>query len=505
MAVISGAVVLILVMPLLYMFSMKELAPREDQGVLFGIVQAAPNSSLEQTVRYTELVQDAFTSFPEYKNSFQLTGPSFGFSGMIARPWSERSRTTLDLEPEAWMKTGSVPGVRVIVTTPPPLPGGSDFPVEFVVSSTAEPERLYEYAGQLVGAAFESGMFMFADADLKYDLPQAELIFDRDKVATLGVDLRSVGNDIAVMTGGNYVNRFNIQGRSYKVIPQVKRADRLNPEQIEDYYVNAAGQLVSLSTLATLENKVQPRELKRFQQLNSVTIQGAVPPGVSIDQALSALERKAAEILPAGFEIDYAGESRQLRKEGNTFVTTLLLAIVFIYLVLASQFESFRDPFIILAGSVPLALFGALMFPFLGFTSMNIYSQVGLVTLVGLVSKNGILIVEFANSLQEQGRTKLEAITEAALTRLRPILMTSVATIVGHFPLTLASGAGAEARNSIGIVLVAGMAIGSLFTLFVVPVIYTFVAGERRSPLALRNDDGHSNGSTFRDEAVSYV
>ena len=286
------------------------------------------------------------------------------------------------------------------------------------------------------------------------------------------------------MTGGNFVNRFNISGRSYKVIPQTKRIARLNPEQVEDYYIKGPdNQLIPLSAVATISNEVRPRELNRFQQLNAVTIQGAVPPGVSIDDALRAIEDKAAEILPSGFEIDYAGESRQLRREGSAFLNTLFLALVFIYLVLAAQFESFRDPFIILAGSVPLALFGSLLFAFLGFTSMNIYSQVGLVTLVGLVSKNGILMVEFANVLRERGKSKLEAIREASLTRLRPILMTSCATVIGHFPLILASGAGAEARNSIGIILVCGMAIGSFFTLFVVPVIFTFLSAETRPSL----------------------
>jgi multidrug efflux pump len=283
-----------------------------------------------------------------------------------------------------------------------------------------------------------------------------------------------------VLLSGNFVNRFKILGRSYKVFPQAKRAERLNPEQLEDIYVTGPNKsLVRLSTVASISNSVQPRALNRFQQLNSAKIQGAVVPGVSIDQGLKVLENEAARILPRGYFTDYAGESRQLRSESNTLLTTLILAAVLIFLVLASQFESFRDPFIILMGSVPLALSGALLFVFLGFTSLNIYSQVGLVTLVGLVSKNGILIVEFANTLQREGRAKLDAVIGAATTRLRPILMTSVATVVGHFPLILASGAGAGARNSIGIVLVTGMIIGTIFTLFVVPSIYMLVAVDR--------------------------
>jgi len=479
--VMAAAAMVMLCVPPFYMFSMKELAPREDQSVVFGIVQSQPNSSLEQVSFFTEQMTKLYESTPEFWKSFQLTNPNGGFSGMITKPWSERKRTAEEISQELWGKMSSIPGVRAIMTTPPPLPGGSDFPVEFVISSTAEPARIAEYAGQLVGAAFQSGMFMFADTDLKYDLPQSELYLDRDKISSLGLDMRDIGNDLAAFTGGNYVNRFNIQGRSYKVIPQLKRSERLNPDQLTDRYVTGpTGSLIPISTFATLRNTVEARSLNRFQQLNSAKIQGAVPPGVSIDMGLAALEKKAKEILPPGYTIDYAGESRQLRKEQSSLTQTLVLATLLIFLVLASQFESFRDPLIILAGSVPLALAGSLAFVFLGATSLNIYSQVGLVTLVGLIAKNGILIVEFANHLQEQGHNKFDAVLEAAQTRLRPVLMTTVATIAGHFPLVLASGAGAGARNSIGIVLVTGMFIGTIFTLFVVPAIYTVVAKDRR-------------------------
>jgi multidrug efflux pump len=312
---------------------------------------------------------------------------------------------------------------------------------------------------------------------LKYDQPQTEVVFDRDKLRSQGVDLSQAGQDLSTMLGGNYVNRFSIQGRSYKVIPQIERAERLTPEQLSQIYVTGSqDKLVPLSTFATLKTTTEPRELKKFQQLNAVRIQGVVPPGVPLDQALKVLEAKAKEILPQGFTVDYAGESRQLRTEGSKFLGTFLLSGILIYLVLAAQFESFRDPFIILAGSVPLAISGALLFSFLGLTTLNIYSQVGLITLVGLVSKNGILIVEFANHLQETGKDKLAAIIEAAETRLRPILMTTAATVIGHFPLVLAKGPGAGARNSIGIMLVSGMIIGTLFTLFIVPSIYMLVA-----------------------------
>jgi multidrug efflux pump len=331
-----------------------------------------------------------------------------------------------------------------------------------------------------VAKAYASGVFMFADSDLKYDMPRAEVVFDRDKVASLGVNLQQVGADLGTMLGGNFVNRFSIQGRSYKVIPQVRRTERLNPAQLKDFYVSGpGGKLVQLSTFADVKQSTEPRTLNRFQQLNSAKIQGAIPPGVTLDQALKVLEAEAAKILPRGYSMDYAGEARQLRVEGSKLSTTLLLSIVLIFLVLAAQFESFRDPLIILVGSVPLALSGALLFSFLGFTTLNIYSQVGLITLVGLVAKNGILIVEFANKLQESGMAKLKAVTEAAGTRLRPILMTSCATVAGHFPLVLANGPGAGSRNSIGIMLVSGMIIGTLFTLFVLPAIYMLIARDR--------------------------
>jgi multidrug efflux pump len=361
--------------------------------------------------------------------------------------------------------------------------------VDFVISSAAEPRQLGELAGRLVEKAFGSGLFMFADADLKFDQPQARVVFDRDKLRSQGVDLSRVGLDLATMLGGDYVNRFSIQGRSYKVIPQIERSGRLTPAQLEDIYVSGAGgKLVPLSTFATLQSSAEPRDLKKFQQLNSVRIQGVIPPPVPLDSALSFLENEARTILPQGFTVDYAGESRQLRREGGRFLGTLLLSGLLIYLVLAAQFESFRDPFIILAGSVPLAVSGALLFSFLDLTTLNIYSQVGLITLVGLIARNGILIVEFANHLQEQGRDKLAAIIEAASTRLRPVLMTSAATVAGHTPLVFATGPGAGARNSIGIMLVTGMVIGTVFTLFVVPSIYMLVAKKRARVVQVDED-----------------
>ncbi len=477
--IVAVAVLVMLCIVPFFMLSERELAPHEDQGIIFGLVQSAPNSTLDQNVLFSKEVNSVFKSFPETAQTFQVIVPGsqgYGFSGMVGKPWDQRSRTMEQVMPDVSKKLAVIPGVRVIATTPQPLPGGSNFPVEFVIASTAEPRELLDFANRLLKAAIDSKKFFFADSDLKIDEPQTRVVFDREKVASMGLNLQNVGGDLAWLLGGNYVNRFSIEGRSYKVIPQVKRVDRLTPDQLKDVYVSGPnGQLVQLSTFATLKNEVQPRSLNRFNQLNSVKIQGAVQAGFE-DQALKVLETEAAKILPNGYSIDYAGSSRQLRHEGNSFMTTFLLAVVLIYLVLAAQFESFRDPLIILLGSVPLALAGALAFCFLGFTSYNIYSQVGLITLVGLVAKNGILIVEFANKRQREGLTKAEALVDAASTRLRPILMTSVATVVGHFPLVLAHGPGAGARNSIGLVLVSGMIIGTIFTLFVVPSIYMLLA-----------------------------
>ena len=475
------AIVAALMVPF-YMFSQRELAPAEDQGVVFGVIQASPNSTIDQTNLYTNEVYDVYHSFPESESIFQITSPNGGFGGMVTKPWSERKKTAQQLLVESTGPLSKIAGIRVIPLTPPPLPGGGNFPVDFVIASAGEPQQLVQFANQLVQKAMTSGIFIYADSDLKYDQPQAEVVFDRDKLRSQGVDLSQAGQDLSTLLGGNYVNRFSIQGRSYKVIPQVKRVERLTPEQLSQIYVTGSqNKMVPLSTFANLRTTTEPRELKKFQQLNAVRIQGVVPPGVPLDKALRLLEDEAQKILPQGFAVDYAGESRQLRVEGSKFLGTFLLSGILIYLVLAAQFESFRDPFIILAGSVPLAISGALTFSFLGLTTLNIYSQVGLITLVGLVSKNGILIVEFANHLQETGKEKLDAIIEAASTRLRPILMTTAATVIGHFPLVLAKGPGAGARNSIGIMLVSGMIIGTMFTLFVVPSIYMLVAKRHRA------------------------
>jgi len=490
-------VVSLLTIPM-YTMSPKELAPTEDEGVIFGIIDASADSTLDQTSRFTAAVNQAYLSVPETKFTFQITRPSSGFAGMVVQPWGERKRTIFQILPEVQQKVRAIPGVRTLPVLRPALPGGGQFPVEFILASTADSEQLLQFARQIQLKAMQSKMFAFPPIiDVKIDQPQSEIVIDRDKTAELGLDLQQVGSDMAAMVGGNFVNRFDIAGRSYKVIPQIQRVDRLNPDQLKNVYVTGpGGQLVPLSTIATLRNSTVPRSLNRFQQLNAVKISGvSVRP---LDEALRFLEDEAAKILPKGYVIDYTGESRQLRSEANRFLYTFGLAVILIFLVLAAQFNSFRDPFVILAGSVPLAMFGALVFTFLRMpdpnvkfwthgwtTTLNIYSQIGLVTLVGLVSKNGILIVEFANKLQLQGHAKREAVRQAAITRLRPILMTSAATIAGHFPLTLVTGAGAEARNSIGLVLVGGMAVGTFFTLFVIPSIYMLIARDHKRESAV--------------------
>jgi multidrug efflux pump len=486
----------------MYMFSPKELAPVEDQGFMFGIIHNAANASADQKSHFGRAAEQVFLSAPERELTFQLLmSPSDpfaaalgvgGFGGMVVKPWKQRTRSMSEILPDVQAKLSAIPGLQIFAARPPALPGGGNFPVEFILASTDEPERMLEMAQKLQAKAMESGVFWFPpEIDLKYDQPQSEIVVDYQKVGALGLNNAQIGADLSAALGGDYVNRFNIEGRAYKVIPQIARAGRLNPDQLKDIYVTGpSNQLVALSTLATLRDTTVPRSLNRFQQLNAVKLSGMTS---QLDQGLKVLEDAAREVLPPGYTINYTGQSRQLRTEGGKFLPALGLAVVMIFLVLAVQFNSFRDPFVILLGSVPLAMFGALLFTVLKMpnqdlpswtdgwtTTMNIYAQVGLVTLVGLVAKNGILIVEFANKLQERGHDKMSAIREAAMTRLRPVLMTSVATVAGHFPLTLVDGPGAAARNSIGLVLVGGMTVGTIFTLFVVPSLYALIARQHR-------------------------
>ncbi|HEX4708357.1 MAG TPA: efflux RND transporter permease subunit, partial [Candidatus Udaeobacter sp.] len=476
----------------------KELAPKEDQGVIFGIITAPANATIDDTIRYADAAGKIFQDIPDTRFTFQLTFPDNGFGGMVLKPWGVRKTPTKAYLPQIQAKLGAIPGIQMFPIMPSALPGADNFPVSFVITSTADQERILEFAKQIFAKAMQAHIFQFGDIDTKIDQPQAQINFDHDKVAALGLDMQQVGADISASIGGNYVNRFNIEGRSYKVIPQIKRVDRLNPEQLENIYVSGPNnQLIPLSTVASINHKTVARSLNRMQQLNAVTISGV--PAVSLDAALKFLENEARNVLPKGYVLDYTGESRQLQTEGSKFLGVFFLSLVLIFLVLAAQFNSFRDPFIILLGSVPLAMFGAGLFMFLKIpfgefftdkwtTSFNIYSQVGLVTLVGLVSKNGILIVQFANQLQRDGLDKLAAVAQAARIRLRPIMMTSVATVAGHFPLTLVTGAGAAARNSIGLVLVGGMTIGTIFTLFIVPSLYMLIAKEHHEKSLMEPD-----------------
>lgn len=471
----------------LYSMSPKELAPMEDQGVIFGIVDAPANSTVDQSSFYGKDVNKAFMSVEETDFTFQITFPTGGFGGMVTKPWDERERTVFEMMPEVQQKLSQIAGIRILPITPPALPGGGNFPVEFVITSTADSTEIYDYALKIEKVMRESGIFPFQVIDMKVDQPEYLLNIDREKVADLGLNMRDVVSDLGTLLGGGYVNRFNMAGQSYKVIPQVKRSERLTPDSLKDLYITGpAGEMIRVDQIASLTHSTVPRSINRMQQLNAVKISGVtIKP---LDETLTFLETEAKKILPNSYSVDYTGESRQLKREGNTFLPAFTLAITMIFLVLAAQYNSFRDPMVILLGSVPMALFGALMFTFMkipapmphftdGFTStLNIYSQVGLVTLIGLIARNGILVVEFANKLQEQGRSKLAAIREASELRLRPVMMTSLATIAGHTPLIFATGAGAGARNSIGIVLVLGMTIGTLFTLFVLPSVYMLLA-----------------------------
>jgi len=487
-------VLTLLIIPM-YMFSPVELAPKEDQGVVFGAIDVPANATLEQLAPFTDQVEHIYASEPDFDQAFQITYPYGGFGGLLVKPWGERKRSIFRVQDDLAHKLMGVAGIRAPAFLPSPLPSAGTFPVEVVIASTADHEQLVAFAQQLALEGMISGQFAFPPiTDVKIDQEQSEFVIDRDKAASMGLSMQQVGNDLAAMLSGNFVNRFDIDGRSYKVIPQVERIGRLTPEQLIEMHVSGPdGHVIPLGSIASLKKSVVPRTLNRFQQLNAVKISGVAPR--STEAGLRVLESAAAKTLPTGYRIDYTGESRQLRQEAGKFLPALMLALVLIFLVLAAQFNSFRDPFVILAGSVPLAIFGALIFTFLQFSgppgthfaltdkwtsTLNIYSQVGLVTLAGLVSKNGILIVQFANTQQALGLSKIEAVKVAAATRLRPILMTTVATVSGHFPLTFVTGPGASARNSIGRVLVGGMSIGTLFTLFVVPSLYVLFARDHR-------------------------
>lgn len=491
-AVVAVALLIVASIGPFFLFTRSELAPAEDRGFVLGIINGAPNATLEQTQGYARSLNPRIRQhIPEVDVNFMILGfdpstglanPSGGMAGLVLKPWDNRERGAADVANEFAAQAGGISGIKVAAVLPPSLPGaGSGLPVQFVISSTADHARVVEVSDELMRRALESGMFIFADSDLKYDMPQIDIVIDREKAAILGIEMSQLSGDLGTMLGGGYVNRFAIQGRAYKVTPQVTRSARLTPEQLDRYYISAAnGQLVPLSSIASTEKSTQPRNLRRFQQLNSATL-GLVPrPGVSLGQALDWLNHEASQVFPAGFTADHKGELRQYVQEGSSLTASFALALLIIFLVLAAQYESWRDPLIIMM-SVPLSIAGAMLFLFLGFGTLNIYTQVGLITLVGLITKHGILMVEFANTLQEQGIGVRAAIERAAGTRLRPILMTTAAMVLGVLPLVFAEGAGAESRYSMGLVIATGMSIGTLFTLFVVPVFYTLIARDRGS------------------------
>jgi multidrug efflux pump len=465
---------------LMFKMSQSELAPEEDQGIVVSLLTGPPTATSDQMQTYAEQVFKIGKSIPEYKQMFQITGvPTLnsGFGGVLFKPWGERTRSAKEIQQDLQAQWNKIAGARVAAFQFPPLPGSSGLPVQFVINTTETFGNLNAVAQQVLEKARASGKFYFVDADLKIDMPQATVVVDRDKVAALGMTQQDVGNALAAAMGGGYVNYFSIAGRSYKVIPQVQQVDRLNPSAALDLYIRTpGGGVIPARTVASIKYDIVPESITRFQQLNSATISGVS--GVSQSEVLEFMRNTVNELAPTGYSVDYAGQSRQFVKESGGIVWTMLFAVIIVFLALAAQFESFRDPVVILV-SVPLALFGALIFIFLGFASMNIYTEVGLVTLMGLISKHGILIVEVANQLRKAGKTKREAVEEAASIRLRPILMTTAAMVFGVVPLVIASGAGAAGRHAMGLVIFTGLAIGTLFTLFVVPAMYMFVAADK--------------------------
>jgi multidrug efflux pump len=481
-----------------FMFSLtkKELAPTEDKGLILVSATAAPDASIDQIAMYSRRIYEIMDEFSETEHVFKVSGSAGGdrvsignsvFAGMVLTPWSQRERSQMELKPMVQQRISTIAGMESVAFSLPALPGSSGgLPVQYVIQSTQPPRQMLRVSARLLKRAQESGLFVFVDTDLKYDLPRKDIVIDRDMAADLGLTMREIGSNLAVMLGDNYVNRFDIQGRSYKVIPQVKREARLNPEDLENYYIRVPdGTMVPMSTLVSLQRIVQPQQLKRFQQLNSAIISAVPAPGVSMGEALDFMQKQADQLFPKGYQADYAGQSRQFFQERTGLLSAFFLALIIIYLVLAAQYESFRDPLIILV-SVPMSISGALIFLTLGLATINIYTMVGLITLIGLISKHGILIVEFANDLQQQGKSKYEAVAEAAGIRLRPILMTTFSTVTGVIPLLIATGPGAVSRFDIGLVVSTGMLIGTMFTLFVLPSIYLLLGKDYHQGASFR-------------------
>jgi len=483
-AVVFGALILL---GNVYLFktSSSELAPQEDQGIVLTNTQGPPNATIDQMALYSKQVYDIAKSLPEYTHIFQVDGGqgvNSGFAGIMLKPWGDRDRSATQIQQAVQQKLGNIAGARVAVFQFPSLPGAFGLPVQFVIKTTEPFQNLNGVAQQVLAKAQASGMFFYVDSDLKIDQPQATVTLDRDKVSALGLTQRDVGAALSAALGGNYVNYFSISGRAYRVISQVAQVDRLNPDQLKNYYIKTpGGGMIPASTIAHMTFQTVPESINHFQQLNSATIQGVIGPGVSLGQALQFMRDTLQQVAPSGYTADYAGQSRQFQQESGGFLVTMLFAIIIVFLALAAQFESFRDPIVILV-SVPMATFGALLFINLGLSTLNIYTEVGLVTLIGLISKHGILMVQFANDAQRlHGMTKREAIEEAAAVRLRPILMTTFAMVLGVVPLVIAAGAGAAGRHSIGLVIFTGISIGTLFTLFVVPAMYLLLGQDHQA------------------------
>ena len=483
LVVVAGVLIAI---PVMFLGVPGELAPTEDQGLILAAATGPATATLGYLNHYSVQIRKIFDSFPETRQVFQINGVSLtggggnnaGIDGIKLKDWSQRSRSQMQLLPLVQARLSQVTGLQAAAFQKPTLPGSpTGFPVQFVITSSGNYLKIDEEANALIAAAMKSGLFAFVTKDLRYDNPQVAVSVNRNVAGTLGVSMADISQDLSPLLSGNYVNRFNLNGRSYKVIPQVPDRFRADPALLGRYYIrNGSGQLLPLSTLLSVHTRVQPEFLPQFQQLNSATIEGVMAPGVTLGQALSYLKAETGKILPSGFGYDYAAQSRQYIQQGNTFLITFMLSVLLVYLLLAMQFESFRDPLIVMV-TVPMAISGALLFMYFGAATLNIYTEVGIVALIGLITKQGILIVQFANVIQEtEGLDRRAAVQKASSIRLRPILMTTGAMVFGAVPLILATGPGSVSRFDMGLVIATGLAIGALFSLYVVPVIYTYLA-----------------------------
>ncbi len=479
LVLIFSAIVL-LMLPFLYINTATETAPEEDQGFFYVVGQVPQSATLNYTETYTKPFDTIYQSFPEADHFFTINA-DMPISGLVLKPWAERNRTQFKLKAPLQTKLDAIPGIKAFAIIPPPLPGGSGTPIQFVIKTTNDFHSLLDVSNQLYEKARQSGLFIYIDNSLKFNRPEIELHIDRAKASDLGLDMRNIGSSLTAALSGGYINFFNLSGRSYQVIPQLARRYRLTKDDLGQIYVHTLqGTMVSLATVITPIEHVRANAISHFQQLNAATLQAVMVPGVTLGQGLEYLQKTANDLLPKGFTYDYGGQSRQYMQEGSALMVAFFFSIIIIFLVLAAQYESYRDPLIILI-SVPMSICGALIPLNLGLASINIYTQVGLITLIGLISKHGILIVDFANHLQrDKNLDKRAAVEEAAAIRLRPILMTTAAMVFGVIPLLIASGAGAVSRFDIGLVIAAGLLIGTCFTLIVVPTMYTYLASDHR-------------------------